>query len=173
MIIRAEVPADRAAIRSIVTHAFKDMAYSSGTEAAIVDALRRAGALTLSLVAVEAGEPVGHIAFSPVTIDGRDAGWYGLGPVAVRPDCQGKAIGSGLIREGLAQLAALGAGGCVLLGAPAYYGRFGFKAEPDLRLADVAPAYFQALPFGADVPKGMVAFHAGFEAKEEDPRHVL
>jgi putative acetyltransferase len=165
MIIRTEGPGDVAAIRTITTAAFRDMAYSSGTEAAIIDALRGAGALTLSLVAVEGGALVGHVAFSPVTIDGRDLGWFGLGPVAVRPDRQGRGIGGALIREGLERLIARGAGGCVLLGEPEYYSRFGFEADAGLVLADMPAEYFQALSFGPEIPEGMVRYHAAFEVK--------
>lgn len=88
----------------------------------IVDALRAAKALTLSLVAEEDGQVLGHVAFSPVQIGGEDKGWYGLGPVSVSPDRQGEGIGGKLIREGLALLRAAGAKGCVLLGIPAITG---------------------------------------------------
>jgi putative acetyltransferase len=80
----------------------------------------------------------------------------------VAPDHQGQGIGAGLIREGLAQLKALGAQGCVLLGDPAYYGRFGFQNDPRLTLAGVPPEYFQALPVTTEGPQGAVAFHAAF-----------
>ena len=86
MNIRAEIPEDAAIIRAITSAAFEGAPHSSGTEAAIVDALRAAGALTVSLVAVQNGEIVGHVAFSPVTIDCKSTGWLGLGPVSVRPD---------------------------------------------------------------------------------------
>jgi len=58
-----------------------------------------------------------------------------------------------------------GAAGCVLLGDPAYYSRFGFKAEPELVLPDVPPEYFQALAFGSSLPRGVVAYHAAFSAR--------
>ena len=59
-----------------------------------------------------------------------------------------------------------GAAGCVLLGEPAFYGRFGFKAEPQLRLPGVPPEYFQALAFGPSRPQGTVAYHAAFDARD-------
>ena len=74
MQIRCEEPDDVEAIRATVTAAFTNAPHSSGTEAAIVDALRHAGALAVSLVAEDEGEIVGHIAFSPVTIDGEPTG---------------------------------------------------------------------------------------------------
>ncbi|HEV7256700.1 MAG TPA: N-acetyltransferase [Bosea sp. (in: a-proteobacteria)] len=163
MQIRAEEPGDVDAIRTLTTEAFATAPHSSGTEAGIVDGLRAVGALTLSLVAVEDGEIVGHVAFSPVTIDGAERGWFGLGPVSVRPGRQRGGIGSGLIREGLRRLRERGAGGCVLLGAPAYYGRFGFAADPALVLEDVPPDYFMRLAFGGEVPAGTVRYHAAFD----------
>lgn len=170
MPIRPEQPGDTHAIRALTTAAFATAPHSSGTEAAIVDGLRAVGALTLSLVAVagDAGPTaiLGHVAFSPVTIDGADCGWFGLGPVSVRPDRQRGGIGSGLIREGLRRLRAMGAGGCVVLGDPAYYGRFGFAADPALVLEGVPPEYFMRLGFGAEAPAGAVRYHAAFGGVE-------
>lgn len=162
MIIRTEEPIDYEAIRRLVTAAFAPMAHSNHTEAHIIDALRDAGALHDALVASEGGELVGYVAFSPVTVDGRARGWFGLGPLAVHPNHQGEGIGSSLVRHGLARLRAAGALGCVVLGEPAYYGRFGFGAHPALRLPDVPPAYFQALAFHGGVPTGEVAYHRAF-----------
>ncbi|WP_445503721.1 GNAT family N-acetyltransferase [Microvirga sp. G4-2] len=164
MQIRPEHPGDIAAIRNLTTAAFKDMRYSSQTEAAIIDALRDAGALTISLVAVQEGEVVGHAAFSPVTINGESKGWYGLGPVSVRPDRQRKGIGQALIRTGLEHLQQMKAHGCVVLGEPGYYSRFGFVTDPGLRYGDVPPEYFQYLAFTDTVPKGEVAYHPSFNA---------
>ena len=161
-----ECSGDANIIRDITQAAFQLNSHSSGTEGAIIDALREAGALTLSLVAVTGGEDavVGHIAFSPVTIDGRHAGWFGLGPVAVRPDLHGRGIGSALIREGLTRLRQAGAKGCVLAGDPDYYRRFGFEHDPGLRYEDVPAEYFMRLAFHAPAPTGRVRFHAGFDA---------
>ena len=87
--LRAEVPDDREAIREVVYAAFLNETHrqpgAPPTEHLIIDALREAGALTISLVAEQEGRVVGHIAFSPVRIDGVSAGWYGLGPIAVEP----------------------------------------------------------------------------------------
>ena len=169
MIIRDEQPEDLPSIRAIVTAAFETAPYSNQTEAAIVDDLRKSGALTISLVAVDGRERVGHIAFSPVSISGVDMGWFGLGPVAVRPDRQGFGIGQTLVRAGLDRLTARGAKGAVLLGAPKYYGRFGFKVHPGLWLADVPPTYFMALAMNGEAPSGQVEFHGAF-AQDQPPR---
>lgn len=167
MEIRPERREDADAIRAVTRAAFADMPHSRQTEAAIIDALRAAGALAVSLVAVEDAQILGHVAFSPVAIDGVAApGWYGVGPLSVRPDRHRRGIGSALMREGLARLAARGASGCVLVGEPAYYGRFGFRPAPSLVLPDVPPEYFQALVLEGDLPSGTVAFHEGFAAED-------
>lgn len=128
--------------------AFRGHPHSEQTEAYIVQ-LRAAGALTLSLVAELDARVVGHAAFSPVQISDGSPSWFGLGPVSVDPAHQGRGIGTALIEHGLARLQARGAAGCVLVGEPAYYGRFGFRPEPGLVLPDMPPTHFLALTFGA------------------------
>lgn len=167
--LRPEHPTDIDAITHLTEAAFRDATHSSHTEQHIVNALRRHGQLTVSLVAVEGGTVVGHVAISPVTISGGATGWYGLGPISVDPAHQGRGIGSALMHAALAELRQHGAQGCVLLGEPAYYGRFGFKAHVGLVLPGVPPEYFQALPFAAEVPAGDVAYHPAFEATASHP----
>ena len=163
MHIRVERPEDAAVIHALTEAAFAGLPFSDGTEARVIAGLRAAGALTLSLVAVEGEAIVGHVAFSPVTVEGRDVGWYGLGPVSVWPARQRGGIGGALIREGLARLTAMGAGGCVLLGDPRYYRRFGFEADPAL-YQEGAPAWaFQRLALNGPPAKGRVRFHPAFE----------
>lgn len=162
--IRDELPTDDDAIEAVTTTAFGSAEHSSGTEHAIVRALRDAGQLAVSLVAEEDGRVVGHVAVSPVTISTGSTGWYGLGPVSVAPDRQGRRIGTTLITRALSELRASGAAGCVVLGEPAYYGRFGFRPEPRLVLPGVPPEYFQAIAFDGGLPAGEVAYHAWFEA---------
>src|SRR5688572_11176649 len=161
--IRDQQPDDDAVVRRLVGDAFRGRPYSDGREPAILDALRAAGALTVALVAEEDGEILGQVAFSPVAIDGAARDWYGLGPVAVRPDRQGQGIGQALIRAGLDRIRALGAQGCVLAGAPGYYSRFGFTADPRLQSPGIPPQYFLVLPFAAEVPGGTVTFHPAFD----------
>jgi len=121
--VRTERPDDIPAIRLL-----NDLAFGQPGEGLLVDALREAGQLTVSLVAEKAGEVVGHIAFSPVTLEGHPnaPGLAGLGPMAVRPDLQRRGIGSRLVRDGLAACSAAGLRAVVLLGHPEYYPRFGF-----------------------------------------------
>lgn len=161
-VIRHELSSDTLAIHAVTAAAFLDAPHTAHTEQFIVDALRSAGALTLSLVAEEAGEVVGHVAVSPVSISDGSSGWYGLGPLSVRPEFQRRGLGSLLMRAAIRQLREGGAAGCVLLGDPAYYARFGFRPEPGLVLPDVQPDYFLAMAFGPSVPHGVVTYHPAF-----------
>jgi putative acetyltransferase len=163
ILIRSERPADKDPIEKVTFAAFAGKPYSSGTEHLIVDELRKARALALSLVAEYQGNVVGHVGFSSVTINEEDLNWYGLGPVSVSPEFQGQRIGSKLIKEGLTQIREQGAQGCVLEGNPVYYQKFGFKTYPGLFYAGApAPKYFMALPFYDEIPDGKVEFHKSF-----------
>lgn len=141
------------------------MARSRKTEQFIVSELRDSGELAISLVAERDGRVVGHVAVSPVTVSDGARGWYGLGPVSVAPDHQGQGIGTRLIECALRDLRALGAAGCVVLGNPRYYARFGFQAESSLVLPGVAPENFQAIAFAGSPPTGVVAYHDSFSAR--------
>ena len=166
--VRDETAADLAAIAAVQQAAFRDHPFSRHDEAQIVARLRERGALTLSLVAAtpDSGEILGHIAFSPVRIAGQDGGWFGLGPVAVQPAAQRRGLGSALIEAGLARLRERGAAGCVLLGDPAYYRRFGFAQQAGLQLPGVPASHFMALRLDAAKPwpAGTVCYDAAFGA---------
>lgn len=164
MIIRNEKKSDADVISEITRAAFENHPYSKHTEQFIISALRNANALTVSLVAEADGRVVGHVAFSPVTISKHSCDWYGLGPVSVLPEYQKQGIGTSLINEGLSLLKASGAKGCVLVGDPNYYKRFGFRNHPGLVLDGVPQEYFLALPFGENKIRGVVVFHEGFSA---------
>lgn len=164
MQIIPERAGDAGAIRAVTQAAFASAAHSQRTEAAIVDALRASGALTVSLVAVEGVDVLGHAAISPVTIDSGVQGWFGLGPVSVLPGRQGEGVGASLILDALKRLQASGGAGCVVLGDPGYYARFGFAVQPGLVYAGAPPEYFQALAFHGGFPTGQVAYHQSFEA---------
>ncbi|HXC60217.1 MAG TPA: N-acetyltransferase [Steroidobacteraceae bacterium] len=162
--IRSEVPADAQAIETVTVAAFQDAPHASGTEQHIVNALRRTGNLAVSLVATADAAVIGHVAISPVSISGNASGWFGLGPISVLPKHQRQGVGSRLICEALRILLERDASGCVVLGEPEYYGRFGFKANPELILPGVAPEYFQVVAFDTSRPTGIVAYHEAFEA---------
>lgn len=137
---------------------------SNHTEPFIIEALRAAGALTISLVAELGGQVGGHIAFSPVTMSDGSFGWFGLGPLSVRPEFQRQGVGGALIREGLARLKALGARGGCLVGHPEYYRQFGFENSDGLGHEGVPPEVFFVLSFGGQVPQGNARFHDAFMA---------
>jgi putative acetyltransferase len=164
MIVRKETVLDIEAITQVTIAAFKTLPISNNTEQFIIKALRAAGALTLSLVAEIEGHVVGHVAFSPVILSGGTEGWYGLGPVSVLPEYQRQGIGKSLINEGLSLLKQMGGRGCVLVGDPNYYIRFGFRNLPELVLEGVPKEVFLALPFSEEIPQGIVVFHEGFKA---------
>lgn len=163
ILIRDETAADIAAIAAVTIAAFKTLTISNQTEQYIIEALRTANALTVSLVAEVKGCVVGHIAFSPVTISDGSPNWYGLGPVSVLPDYQRQGIGTALILAGLAKLKALKAQGCCLVGHPDYYQRFGFQHVPELVHEGVPPEVFFALTFTGQLPRGEVTFHESFK----------
>ena len=164
MQIRSERPGDADAIHALTRTAFAEAPHSSHTEQYIVDALRAAGALAVSLVAEDADGIVGHVAVSPVQLSDGSPGWYGLGPISVAPGRQGQGIGGALMRAAVEALRARGVAGCVLLGDPGYYGRFGFRAEPRLRLVGVPAEYFQALLLEGGWPDAEVEYHSAFGA---------
>ena len=165
MIIRDEQPADVGPIHSLTERAFRTAAHTSHTEQFIVAALRREGALSASLVAEEAGVLQGHVALSPVILSDGTRGWFGLGPLSVLPEWQRRGIGSALMEAALQRLRERGAAGCVLLGDPGYYARFGFRPAPGLVLPDVPPEYFQALVLRGAAPIATVRYHAAFEER--------
>ena len=185
MHLRPETPADFSAIRAVNAAAFLHHPFSRQTEHLIVEALRAANALTLSLVAEigagegaerlplesvvsPAGEPLaavaGHIAFSEALVDGVFRGFYMAGPLAVQPVLQKTGIGSALVRESLARLRATGAAGVVLVGDPAYYRRFGIVQAPGLDLEGVPPEVILALSFAGALPAGKLEHHPAFFA---------
>jgi predicted N-acetyltransferase YhbS len=158
-----ERAADTDSIGRVVEAAFQNAPYSSHTEQCIVNTLRRCNQLTISMVAEYGDAIVGHVAISPVTVSSGAQGWYGLGPLAVLPSHQRQGIGSMLTRAALTELRRCGGAGCVVLGDPGYYGRFGFKAHPGLQLPGVPPEYFQALAFGSGPPVGTVRYREAFD----------
>jgi putative acetyltransferase len=165
MIVRAEQQRDRDSVRAVNTLAFETKA-----EANLVDALREQAHPVVSLVSEEEGEIVGHIMFSPVSLDGHpELLVMGLAPMAVVPARQHKGIGSALVRAGLDRCRQLGFGAVVVLGHPTYYPRFGFlptarfgigcdyeAPEEAFLLLELQPGYMHGVT-------GTVHFHAVFK----------
>ncbi len=165
MILRTERPSDIEAIYQLTKAAFAPMAYSDGTEQDCINALRDDGDLTLSLVAEIDDKIVGHVAFSPVTLNGTPDGWFGLGPISVATTHQKSGIGSALINHGLDWLKSQNAKGCVLIGDPNYYARFGFVSNGDLTYHDLPTEYVQWLGFDGHIASGKLIFSRGLEPK--------
>ncbi|HET7007846.1 MAG TPA: N-acetyltransferase [Candidatus Binatia bacterium] len=161
--IRAEDVSDIAAIHRVVTAAFTSVIHSNHKESLLVDELRNSGALSVSMVAECNGQIVGHVAFSPVTVDGHLCDWYGLAPLAVVPVYQRRGIGTRLVNAGLESLRVIGAEGCAVLGEPEYYRRFGFGARDKLILENLPRQFFLARSFTGAYAYGTVAYHRAFE----------
>jgi len=174
-LIRDEAPGDSAAIAAVLAAAFEPATGGQPAEAELVAALRVAGALSLSLVAeAPDGALIGHIAFSPVTVDGPgDDRLLGLAPLAVLPAWQGHGVGTALVEAGLARARAAGAELVFVLGDPAYYRRFGFRpaAERGIAWEHAAPAdAFMVLalaPGAGAAPRGVLRYHAAFDRFSE------
>lgn len=167
MIIRPETNREAPIIEAVILMAFKDHPHQDlqkGTvEHLIVYKLRQQNALTLSLIAVENNSIIGHIAFSPITINGTQQDWFVMAPVSVLPDYQNKGIGSQLIEEGLKLLKERNANGCVVLGEPNFYTRFGFQQQSTLSLENAPQEYFMAKTLNAkEIPTGKVELHSAF-----------
>ncbi len=160
MLIRHETADDVPAISRLVTEALLMLAQSTGTEAGIVERLRAEGALALSLVAEEEGEVIGYLAASAARIGTQD-GWGLIGPLAVLPSRHRQGIGTALMADALRRLRAT-CRGAALVGDPAYYGRFGFRAFPGLHVAGCPPEVVQALPFDGTEPHGELIHHPAF-----------
>lgn len=164
IVIRDETDGDIEVISEVTAAAFKALEISNHTEQFIIEALRAAGALSVSMVAELDSRVVGHIAFSPITISDGTLNWYGLGPVSVSPEYQRQGIGEALIREGLSRLKDMNGRGCCLVGHPDYYGKFGFEKRAGLAHDGVPPEVFFTLSFDGHTPQGTVTFHEGFSA---------
>jgi putative acetyltransferase len=152
--IRPERSGDQSGIRRV-----NERAFAQSSEADIVDAVRSAGAMTLSLVALLRGEVVGHILFSPVTVQSPNGNFdaVGLAPMAVVPELQKNGIGSQLVQRGLAELCAAGHELVVVLGHPAYYPRFGLVKASTYGIRseyDVPDEVFMALELKPGVLRG-------------------
>lgn len=164
VLIRPERPADVDAIDRLTIEAFEPQWFSDGSEAPIIRALRATGDLTLSLVAEDDGDVIGHVAFSPVTIDGAHDGWFGLGPISVRLDRQRRGIGRALVAEGLRRLRDREARGCALIGDPNIYGRMGFTGDGQLSHHELDRAVVQHITFSGPPPRGELRFAPAFDA---------
>ncbi|MBT4160411.1 MAG: N-acetyltransferase [Gammaproteobacteria bacterium] len=160
--LRLETETDWSEIRDLTELAFRDRPYSGGDEQDVVDRLRSDGALTLSLVAIDAGKLVGQITFSPAEVADGSGPWFALGPVSVLPEKQSEGIGSKLILEGLERIRGMGALGCILTGNPDYYRRFGFEISPPNTPVEEEEEFFMLKLLHGNQPEGRFLFHKAF-----------
>lgn len=109
---------DHAAIDTLVLAAFE-----APEEAGLVKALRGKGEIIYEWVALSGDKITGHLVLSRMEAPPNT---LALAPVSVTPEAQNQGIGSALINAALAQAKADGWVCAVVLGDPAYYGRFGF-----------------------------------------------
>lgn len=164
ILIRAERANEYEAIHDITQRAFAPMPFADGDEQELIGKFREGGALALSLVAEQDGTLIGQATFTPAFAADGSPGWYALGPIAVEPTEQGQGVGGQLIHAGIAWLREQGAAGCALVGNPAYYSRFGFRAFPRLAPDGEPAEYFQILPLNEAEPHVAVGFHPLFHA---------
>jgi putative acetyltransferase len=158
--IRQEKGGDEAAIANVTRAAFEGKSYADGTETDLAGKLRDGGALVLSLVATEGKVIIGHVALSPAKVG--DTKCLCLGPLAVRPDRQGRGIGSALVNHAVAVGGIYGRGGVVLIGDPTFYARLGFAPAVEATYIGKSSQQLQINGFD-DAPVGDVQFHAAFE----------
>jgi putative acetyltransferase len=169
IIVRAETPEDYTAIHEVNVLAFD----KRENEARLVETIRQSPGFTpeLSLVAIEDGQVIGHVLFSPIRIETEigDAAALALAPIAVRPEAQNRGIGSQLIRHGLDECRRLGHRIVVLIGHSNYYPRFGFSPARAMGLEAPFPIpddVFMALelvPGALKGVKGTVRYPPAFD----------
>ena len=163
--IRSEIPSDIEVI-----HDVNEQAFETEAEAVLVDRLRDRGVVTLSLVAIEDDDIVGHILFTPVTIESEHAKYntVTLAPVAVLPQYQRRGIGARLIEHAFDECRRMGHNIVVLIGHPEYYPRFGFvPARPkglisEFEVPDEAWMVAELTPGALDGISGEVRFQPEF-----------
>jgi|SRR5687767_5623184 len=165
IIIRPETCEDRAEV-----HQVNELAFGSPSEANLVDKLRPVADPQISLVAVSEGQIVGHIFFSPVSVESNASGaeTLGLAPMAVLPEFQNQGIGSQLVRAGLQECRRIGCDVVVVLGHPDYYPRFGFVPAKQKGLSCEYPVPDEVFmvtelkPGGLNGRRGLVKYRPEF-----------
>lgn len=163
-LIRPEHADDYAAIYDGTKRAFAPTLFAGGDEQEWIGRFRGAGVLALSLLAEMDGRVVGQITLTPAFAADGSPGWFALGPIAVAPEFPSKKIGSEMMGAVIVWLREQDAAGCVLVGNPAYYSRFGFKRYPALAPEREPAEYYQILPLRVKEPSVVVGFHPLFHA---------
>jgi putative acetyltransferase len=167
VMIRKESPEDYTAVRRV-----NELAFGQPDEAVIVDKLRGVVQPLISLVAVLEGKVVGHILFSPVSIEAEGSAFsaFGLGPMAVLPGFQRQGTGSQLVRRGLEECGRLGKNVVVVIGHPEFYPRFGFSSakakglQYEYEVPDEAFMVAELTPGALRGRAGVVKFRPEFDS---------
>ena len=160
--IRPEQATDYAGIYDMTQAAFQGRPYADGDEQDLINQLRKIGALSLSLVAIDNHQLVGQVTFSPATLSTGHGLWFALGPVAVTPERQSQGIGARLIEAGIEDISTRGAHGCILTGNPQHYRRFGFQLSASTCPPEENPEYFMLKLLQGTTPDGRFKFHPAF-----------
>jgi putative acetyltransferase len=163
--IRRERRSDVSDIRRV-----NESAFNGPAEACLVELLRDANKAIVSLVATLDDKVVGHIMFSPITIESnpKRAGGLGLAPLAVLPKHQGRGIGTNLVTRGVQECKKEGYDILVVLGAERFYTRFGFRRASIYNLKNEynADENFMALELKVDALRsvsGLVKYESEFK----------
>jgi putative acetyltransferase len=168
LLVRAEREEDYSAIEAL-----NRVAFEGDSEARLVAKLRQTDDFIpdLSLVAVQYELIVGHILFSPITIEAESSvvPALALAPMAVLPRFQNKGIGSALVRAGLEACRRLQHKIVVVVGHPEYYPRFGFVParahgiEAPFPVPDEAFMLLALTPSALEGVSGVVKYPPPFE----------
>jgi putative acetyltransferase len=168
--IRAETPADAAAIAAVTSEAFGGV-----EEAELIERLRVQGLVTVSLVAVEERTIVGHILFSElaVEVDDHPIRSVALAPMCVRNDRQRRGIGTALVHAGLDAVRVARYRAAIVLGHPGFYPRFGFSsalaAKLDCPFSGSAFMALELVPGALHGTRGKVTYPAAFGLESPNP----
>jgi putative acetyltransferase len=165
IVVRHEKTEDHESVRRV-----NELAFGRRNEADLVDALRANARPYVSLVAVVDEQVVGHIFFSPVSVESEQSAFtaMGLAPMAVLPEHQNQGIGSELVREGLKECQRIGEDIVVVLGHPNYYPRFGFKPaslkglRSEYGVSDEVFMVAELTEDALDGRRGLVKYHSEF-----------
>jgi len=160
LVIREAKADDHESIAALV-----EAAFGQPDEARLVERLRRQGDMVLDLVATNAGELVAHVVFSRLRVEGEHGRFdaVALAPMAVLPDRQRSGVGRSLIENAHHILEERGEALSIVLGDPAYYGRFGYTHDRATNFqSDYQGEALQALAWDTAPQSGRLIYPQAF-----------
>jgi putative acetyltransferase len=164
LIIREENSADFECIRHVNIDAFPTQA-----EADLVESLRISANPFISLVAERENHTIGHILFTPVTLEnGKNLHLMGLGPMAVLNQFQNQGVGAELVTNGLIKCKQENVDAVVVLGHPNFYPKFGFtpsvhyKIKSEYNVPDDVFMIYECIPNILMGSTGIIKYHPTF-----------